>query len=175
MRRGKKCSTRLTDSIFPSICFSLSLLLSVSLCLAPQENMLFCDSCDRGFHMECCDPPLLRMPKGAYFLPSALPLSLGPSSSSNPVTVVVTVFVVFILCLCVCVMVGGVRAKNPVVCCVCLSRHVDMSDLSAEGDGTAALARESSTNQATLQRSAGPAQEQVGRFATRPMEHSQAS
>ncbi|KAJ8380227.1 hypothetical protein SKAU_G00010050 [Synaphobranchus kaupii] len=21
------------------------------------ENMLFCDSCDRGFHMECCDPP----------------------------------------------------------------------------------------------------------------------
>ncbi|KAJ3604414.1 hypothetical protein NHX12_029155 [Muraenolepis orangiensis] len=27
------------------------------------ENMLFCDSCDRGFHMECCDPPLTRMPK----------------------------------------------------------------------------------------------------------------
>lgn len=26
--------------------------------------MLFCDSCDRGFHMECCDPPLSRMPKG---------------------------------------------------------------------------------------------------------------
>lgn len=31
---------------------------------APQDNMLFCDSCDRGFHMECCDPPLSRMPKG---------------------------------------------------------------------------------------------------------------
>lgn len=29
-----------------------------------QDNMLFCDSCDRGFHMECCDPPLTRMPKG---------------------------------------------------------------------------------------------------------------
>ncbi|KAK1341883.1 hypothetical protein QTO34_016634, partial [Cnephaeus nilssonii] len=27
------------------------------------DNMLFCDSCDRGFHMECCDPPLTRMPK----------------------------------------------------------------------------------------------------------------
>ncbi|KAM9379815.1 histone acetyltransferase KAT6B isoform 4-T4 [Phaethornis superciliosus] len=27
------------------------------------DNMLFCDSCDRGFHMECCDPPLSRMPK----------------------------------------------------------------------------------------------------------------
>lgn len=30
------------------------------------DNMLFCDSCDRGFHMECCDPPLTRMPKGMW-------------------------------------------------------------------------------------------------------------
>ncbi|XP_018413654.1 PREDICTED: histone acetyltransferase KAT6B [Nanorana parkeri] len=30
------------------------------------DNMLFCDSCDRGFHMECCDPPLARMPKGMW-------------------------------------------------------------------------------------------------------------
>lgn len=33
-----------------------------------QDNMLFCDSCDRGFHMECCDPPLTRMPKGEDFV-----------------------------------------------------------------------------------------------------------
>lgn len=26
--------------------------------------MLFCDLCDRGFHMECCDPPLSKAPKG---------------------------------------------------------------------------------------------------------------
>ncbi|KAG7462526.1 hypothetical protein MATL_G00185760 [Megalops atlanticus] len=30
------------------------------------DEMLFCDSCDRGFHMECCDPPLARMPKGMW-------------------------------------------------------------------------------------------------------------
>ncbi|OBS71624.1 hypothetical protein A6R68_13799, partial [Neotoma lepida] len=30
--------------------------------VAIVDNMLFCDSCDRGFHMECCDPPLTRMP-----------------------------------------------------------------------------------------------------------------
>ncbi|XP_066534408.1 histone acetyltransferase KAT6B isoform X2 [Hoplias malabaricus] len=30
------------------------------------DEMLFCDSCDRGFHMECCDPPLFRMPKGMW-------------------------------------------------------------------------------------------------------------
>lgn len=32
-----------------------------------QDEMLFCDSCDRGFHMECCNPPLSRMPKGEVF------------------------------------------------------------------------------------------------------------
>uniref|UniRef100_A0AAZ3QXS7 histone acetyltransferase n=1 Tax=Oncorhynchus tshawytscha TaxID=74940 RepID=A0AAZ3QXS7_ONCTS len=31
-----------------------------------QDEMLFCDSCDRGFHMECCNPPLSRMPKGTW-------------------------------------------------------------------------------------------------------------
>ncbi|XP_057681397.1 histone acetyltransferase KAT6B isoform X2 [Corythoichthys intestinalis] len=30
------------------------------------DQMLFCDSCDRGFHMECCDPPIFRMPKGTW-------------------------------------------------------------------------------------------------------------
>ncbi|KAJ8418204.1 hypothetical protein AAFF_G00139130 [Aldrovandia affinis] len=30
------------------------------------DEMLFCDSCDRGFHMECCEPPLDRMPKGMW-------------------------------------------------------------------------------------------------------------
>ncbi|XP_031416490.1 histone acetyltransferase KAT6B [Clupea harengus] len=30
------------------------------------DEMLFCDSCDRGFHMECCDPPISRMPKGTW-------------------------------------------------------------------------------------------------------------
>lgn len=39
-----------------------------------QDEMLFCDSCDRGFHMECCNPPLSRMPKGEVF---TLPGSSG--------------------------------------------------------------------------------------------------
>lgn len=38
--------------------------MCVCVCVCVQDNMLFCDSCDRGFHMECCDPPLTRMPKG---------------------------------------------------------------------------------------------------------------
>ncbi|XP_065923499.1 histone acetyltransferase KAT6B isoform X3 [Magallana gigas] len=31
-----------------------------------EDNMLFCDLCDRGFHMECCDPPLSKAPKGKW-------------------------------------------------------------------------------------------------------------
>ena len=30
--------------------------------------MLFCDSCDRGFHMDCCDPPVSKAPKGSVGL-----------------------------------------------------------------------------------------------------------
>ncbi|EDO39741.1 predicted protein, partial [Nematostella vectensis] len=28
------------------------------------DNLLFCDMCDRGFHMECLDPPMSEMPTG---------------------------------------------------------------------------------------------------------------
>ncbi|XP_029684981.1 histone acetyltransferase KAT6A isoform X2 [Takifugu rubripes] len=41
------------------------------------ENMLFCDSCDRGFHMECCDPPLTRMPKGMWICQICQPRKKG--------------------------------------------------------------------------------------------------
>ncbi|KAL0979209.1 hypothetical protein UPYG_G00182170 [Umbra pygmaea] len=41
------------------------------------ENMLFCDSCDRGFHMECCDPPLMRMPKGMWICQICQPRKKG--------------------------------------------------------------------------------------------------
>lgn len=41
------------------------------------DNMLFCDSCDRGFHMECCDPPLSRMPKGTWICQVCSPMRQG--------------------------------------------------------------------------------------------------
>ncbi|XP_030059079.1 histone acetyltransferase KAT6B isoform X2 [Microcaecilia unicolor] len=41
------------------------------------DNMLFCDSCDRGFHMECCDPPLYRMPKGMWICQVCRPKKKG--------------------------------------------------------------------------------------------------
>ncbi|XP_062269835.1 histone acetyltransferase KAT6B isoform X1 [Platichthys flesus] len=41
------------------------------------DEMLFCDSCDRGFHMECCDPPLSRMPKGTWICQVCRPKDNG--------------------------------------------------------------------------------------------------
>ncbi|XP_053548121.1 histone acetyltransferase KAT6B isoform X2 [Bombina bombina] len=41
------------------------------------DNMLFCDSCDRGFHMECCEPPLCRMPKGMWICQVCRPKKKG--------------------------------------------------------------------------------------------------
>ena len=30
--------------------------------------MLFCDGCDRGFHLKCCHPPLLDIPDGRHIV-----------------------------------------------------------------------------------------------------------
>ena len=27
--------------------------------------MLFCDDCDRAYHFQCCDPVIIKPPKGA--------------------------------------------------------------------------------------------------------------
>ena len=29
-----------------------------------QDNLLFCDACDKGFHMECLSPPMTETPTG---------------------------------------------------------------------------------------------------------------
>ncbi|XP_035766511.1 histone acetyltransferase KAT6A [Neolamprologus brichardi] len=66
---GNSGECRLQDSIQ---------VLRLSLfCVSLQDNMLFCDSCDRGFHMECCDPPLTRMPKGMWICQICQPRKKG--------------------------------------------------------------------------------------------------
>ncbi|RXM94802.1 Histone acetyltransferase KAT6A [Acipenser ruthenus] len=52
-------------------------LISCADCGNSGDNMLFCDSCDRGFHMECCDPPLTRMPKGMWICQICRPRKKG--------------------------------------------------------------------------------------------------
>ena len=32
-------------------------------------KMLICDYCSEGYHMDCLDPPILRVPKGDWFCP----------------------------------------------------------------------------------------------------------
>uniref|UniRef100_A0A4W3K1T1 PHD-type domain-containing protein n=1 Tax=Callorhinchus milii TaxID=7868 RepID=A0A4W3K1T1_CALMI len=39
--------------------FSLSLSLF-------QDQLLFCDDCDRGYHMYCLNPPMAEPPEGSW-------------------------------------------------------------------------------------------------------------
>lgn len=32
--------------------------------LTPQDQLLFCDDCDRGYHMYCLSPPMAEPPEG---------------------------------------------------------------------------------------------------------------
>lgn len=33
---------------------------------------MFCDACDKGFHMECLSPPMTETPTGRFCLPSGI-------------------------------------------------------------------------------------------------------
>ncbi|XP_051063365.1 zinc finger protein neuro-d4 isoform X7 [Phodopus roborovskii] len=34
--------------------------------LTPQDQLLFCDDCDRGYHMYCLNPPMAEPPEGSW-------------------------------------------------------------------------------------------------------------
>jgi len=53
-----------------------------------QDNMLFCDSCDRGFHMDCCDPPVIKAPKGGWCTLCACSVLLVDASDQPPLVFV---------------------------------------------------------------------------------------
>lgn len=41
---------------------------------ATTDDLLICDACDKGFHMECLDPPLNSLPEGRWICPICVPL-----------------------------------------------------------------------------------------------------
>lgn len=43
---------------------NLSLLMMSSVCVSIQDQLLFCDDCDRGYHMYCLKPPMTQPPEG---------------------------------------------------------------------------------------------------------------
>ena len=40
---------------------------------ANADDLLICDSCDKGFHMDCLDPPLAGLPEGRWICPICVP------------------------------------------------------------------------------------------------------
>lgn len=40
---------------------------------ANADDLLICDACDKGFHMDCLDPPLEQLPEGRWICPICVP------------------------------------------------------------------------------------------------------
>ena len=40
---------------------------------ANADDLLICDACDKGFHMECLDPPITSLPEGRWVCPVCVP------------------------------------------------------------------------------------------------------
>lgn len=40
---------------------------------ANADDLLICDSCDKGFHMDCLEPPLNKLPEGRWICPICVP------------------------------------------------------------------------------------------------------
>ena len=52
---------------------------------ANADDLLICDACDKGFHMECLQPPLNELPEGRWICPICIPLpnrKRGPNRDS---------------------------------------------------------------------------------------------
>uniref|UniRef100_H3APJ7 Double PHD fingers 2 n=1 Tax=Latimeria chalumnae TaxID=7897 RepID=H3APJ7_LATCH len=62
------CGTSENDQIplrIVHLCSSMAFLL-VSHYLLFQDQLLFCDDCDRGYHMYCLSPPMSEPPEGSW-------------------------------------------------------------------------------------------------------------
>jgi hypothetical protein len=48
--------------------------LPCEVCGSPDdsESMLLCDNCNRGFHMQCCSPPMTVIPAGTWVCPTCV-------------------------------------------------------------------------------------------------------
>ena len=52
---------------------------------ANADDLLICDGCDQGFHMDCLDPPVPKLPEGRWICPICVPppnRRRGPLKSS---------------------------------------------------------------------------------------------
>ncbi|CAO1391967.1 unnamed protein product [Diamesa serratosioi] len=48
-----------------------------------EDSMLLCDGCDKGFHMDCLNPPLLEIPHGNWYCDDCFESSSEESEEEN--------------------------------------------------------------------------------------------
>ena len=50
---------------------------------ARWSKMILCDSCNRGWHIDCLDPPLDKVPEGAWFCPNCAKKRAAPTAQER--------------------------------------------------------------------------------------------
>ncbi len=53
---------------------------------ANADDLLICDACDKGFHMDCLDPPIVNLPEGRWICPICVPIPNRKRSTNRQTT-----------------------------------------------------------------------------------------
>lgn len=54
--------------------------------ISTSNKLLICDSCDKGYHMDCLEPPLFEMPRGKWYCLVCDPASPPSSEIDKPLS-----------------------------------------------------------------------------------------
>ncbi len=71
-------------SIADRLCLWLLTSVPVSHSYLQQAQLMFCDGCDRGWHLYCLSPPLAKPPKGQWQCPTCEAGDTQPVRPSHP-------------------------------------------------------------------------------------------
>ncbi|KAI6656422.1 Histone acetyltransferase KAT6B isoform X3 [Oopsacas minuta] len=54
--------------------------------VSTSNKLLICDSCDKGYHMDCLEPPLFEMPRGKWYCYMCEPVTPPESEVDRPLS-----------------------------------------------------------------------------------------
>ena len=86
---SQKCSSYTVGGVE---CMPITTLADRCCVLLPQDQLLFCDDCDRGYHMYCLKPPMVKPPEGRDWF-----LTLFKSPKSHQIKYLLSSFLVTII------------------------------------------------------------------------------
>ena len=84
LKYSQKLVQRIRNSVWECLDCKMCVLCAVrDKAVSTSNKLLICDSCDKGYHMDCLEPPLFDMPRGKWFcyICEPLPEPKGPADT----------------------------------------------------------------------------------------------